>query len=143
MAEQVVFEAKGIAKVVLQSESRQVFVTWDSFSGGQFKPCLEAQMSVVKAGKAKFVIVDVRKTKGVPTQDDQDFLVKTVFPAFHAGGVQAIVTLVPESAVTKMGAKRWQSSGSQFGFKMYEAGSPEDAESLLASEFPALRKKAA
>jgi hypothetical protein len=142
MAEQVLFEAKGVVKLVLQPEAKQLFVTWDSFAGGQFRPCLEAQMAAVKAGKAKFLIVDVRKTKGVPTQDDQDLLVKTVFPAFHAADVHAIVTLVPESAVTKMGAKRWQASGSQFGFKMYEAGSPEDAESLLASEFASVRKAA-
>lgn len=143
MAEVVLYESKGAVRAVLHPELKQVFVVWESFSGGHFKPCLEAQMKAVDSGQAKFVLVDVRKTKGVPTQDDQDFLVQKTFPLFKAAGLHAIVTLVPESAVTKMGAKRWQSAGSQFGFKMYEAGSPEDASSLLASEFPALRKKAA
>lgn len=140
MTNSILYEAKGICTAWYDSSKSQVGVTWHKFPGdGHFRPCLDAQVRAVEAERAKFVIVDVRKTTGVPTQDDQNYLVQTVFPAYKKANLLAIVTLVPESAVAKMGAKRWQSSGSQFGFKMFEAGSLDDANGLLASEF----KKAA
>jgi hypothetical protein len=127
-----IYHAAGQCEATFDAATQTIYARWDKFPAeGHFRPCLDAQAKLVAAGRAKFVIVDVSKTTGVPLQEDQAYLVEKVFPAYKAGGLKAIITVVPASAITKMGAKRWQDSGSQFGFAMYEAASVADAEQLI------------
>lgn len=139
----VLYDAPGICSASLDAVRGVIHAVWHKFPGnGHFRPSLDAQSHAVAAGKARYVIVDVSKASGVPTQEDQEYLVKQTFPAYKRGGLKAIVTIVPASALTKMGAQRWQDSGAQFGFRMFEAGSVADAEALLAQTFPEYRKAA-
>lgn len=138
--EKVLYEAAGVTKAVLRVEQRQVYVVWHQFPAkDDFKPCLEAQAREVGAGRVDAVIVDCRKTVGVPLQEDQKFLVEKIFPTFIKGRLKAIITLVPESALTKFGARKWQETGSQSGITMFEAGSEDEVPALVAS---ALKKAA-
>lgn len=137
------YQAPGICSANLDAARGLITAVWHKFPGeGHFRPSLDAQAAAVAAGKASFVIVDVRTASGVPSLDDQDYLVKSVFPAYKRGGLKAIVTLVPASALTKLGAQRWQDNGSAFGFGMFEAGSPSDADALLAAKYPGFRRAA-
>lgn len=132
--EKVLYEAEGVTKAVLRVERREVYVVWHQFPAkDHFKPCLEAQAAEVGAGRVDTVIVDCRKTVGVPLQEDQAFLVSKIFPIFIKGRLKSIVTLVPESALTKFGARKWQETGSQSGITMFEAGSEADIPTLLAA----------
>ncbi len=140
---QTLYSAPGICSATFDASRGVITATWHKFPGdGHFKPSLDAQAKLVASGQAKYVIVDVRTTVGVPAADDQEYLVKTIFPAYKRGGLRAIITLVPASALTRLGAKRWQDSGAGFGFQMFEAGSPADAEALLAETYPDFRKAA-
>jgi hypothetical protein len=140
---QTLYHAPGVCSATLDAVRGVITAVWHKFPGdGHFRPSLDAQAAAVAAGKARFVIVDVRSATGVPTLEDQDYLVKSVFPAYKQGGLQAIVTLVPASALTKLGAQRWQDNGTAFGFGMFEAGSPADAEALLAEKYAGFRRAA-
>ncbi|MCU0622843.1 MAG: hypothetical protein MUF53_03135 [Gemmatimonadaceae bacterium] len=139
---ETLYSAPGVVTCTLDRPRGVMHVTWQKFPGdGHFRPCLEAQMRAAAAG-AKYLIADVRTTVGVPSQDDQDWVAKTVFPTFQKHGFRAIVTLTPQSAITKLGAKRWTDSGAPFGFRMFETATPADAEALLGSTFADYKKAA-
>lgn len=69
------------------------------------------------------MIVDVSEAKGVPSDADQTWLVESVFPQYQHYGLQALVTVLPKSAVAKLGAQRWKHSASGFVFQLAEVAS--------------------
>ncbi len=124
----IVYEKPGYVKTEVDSSLKAVIVYWENLYDGQIvkESCL-AQLEQVKAGKVNKVIVESSKADGVPPQDVQEWFGKELFPQFNANGVKAIITVVPESALTKLAAKRWKNTGSPFGFDMLEVDSLETA----------------
>lgn len=133
----VVYDAPGEVVVTHDRAASEIVVVWTQFAPGPtFKESLDVQADIVERGEARFIVVDTSTTRGTPSREDQEYLITSVFPRYKAVGLKAIVTVVPNNALTRMGANRWKASGSDFGFAMYDAASVEDAHSLLASEFP-------
>ena len=134
MSSRRIYDAPGVVEALFDAEKQLVFVRWHAFPGdGHFRPCLEAQVALVRDRQVRFIVVDVSTATGAPHGADQEYLVQEVFPVYRDCGVEAVVTIVPASAITRMGANRWQRSGAQFGFGMYEAQSLTDAQSLVKS----------
>ncbi len=71
--------------------------------------------------------MDVSTAKGVPTPEDQEYFVNTLFPTFQRAGLGALINVKPTSAITDMGTKRWSQAASGFGFDICDVGSKDDA----------------
>lgn len=136
MSPTVVYDAPGEVIVWFDEDAQEILVTWVRFGDQHvFKESLDVQAELVEAGRAKYVIVDVATTTGTPSARDQDYVNRFVFPRYREGGLEAIITVVPQSAVTKMGAKRWIHNGNAWRFGMYETASVEDARRLVDEQY--------
>jgi len=123
-----------IVETVYDSAHATIRVSWKTFSGHQhLRPSIEAQVACVEQG-AKHVIVDTSEAKGLPSDEDQAWFATEVFPRYEKAGLKTLVTVLPKSAVTKLGASRWSETGNRFGFKTFTCASLEDAQSLCAGE---------
>lgn len=133
MKEQL-YKEPDITTCIYDTEKNSVVVKWHKLSGhDHLRPCLEAQMKCVKEKGAKFVVVDVSSAQGTPTQEDQDWFGTKVFPFFDKQGLKALITILPQSALTKLGAKTWQKTSIGFSFSNYEVGSLKAAGELVQS----------
>jgi len=136
----VVYDAPGEVTVLFDEDATEILATWTRFGDEKvFKDNLDVQADLVESGRARFVIVDTGRTTGVPSAKDQDYLMRFVFPRYREGGLEAILTVVPQSARTKMGAKRWIHSGNVWRFAMYEVASVEDARAVIAEKHACTR----
>lgn len=128
-----IFSEKAIVDTTYDEKSKTIHVKWHALGGHNFvRPSCLAQADAVKKG-AKFIIVDVSQCKGTPSQDDQDFFGKTLFPEFEKNGLRALITVVPATGVGKMGANRWKKTASSFKFELYEVDTTADAQNLIKS----------
>jgi len=129
---QTLYNEPGVVQASFDDANKTVIARWDVFPAtGHFRPALEAQLDCVEKQGCQFIIVDVSKTQGVPTQEDQKWLGEVVFPGYEKAGLRAVVTIVPEDALTKLGASRWKKTGSDFNFAMFEVSSMADAEACI------------
>jgi hypothetical protein len=131
----VVYDAPGEVTVLFDEDAAEILVTWTRFGDeAVFRASLDVQADLVGSGRARIVIVDTADSTGVPSAKDLDHLTRFVFPRYREGGLEAILTVVPRSARTKMGAMRWVRSGSMWRFPMYEVASVEDARAVIAEK---------
>lgn len=126
------YEKEGVVRTYMDgSLPKTVVVEWDSlYDGDIVRESCEAQLEKVKQG-ARFLIIETSKSKGVPPQDVQNWFGETLFPAFDKAGLKAMITVVPESALSRMAAKNWIKNGTPFQFDSYDAASLEDAKKLI------------
>lgn len=127
----VIFSEKSIVEATYDDKNKTVHVKWHALGGHKFvQPSCLAQAEAVKKG-AKFLVVDVSECKGTPSQEDQDFFGKTLFPEFEKNGLKALITVVPTSGIGKMGSNRWKKTASTFKFELYEVDAVADAQQLI------------
>ena len=126
------YEVSGVVRTYMEN-SNIIVVEWDNLFDNEVikKSCLE-QLEKAKKG-AKVLIIETSKAKGVPSQETQEWFASTLFPAFEQAGLKAMITVVPESALTKMASKSWIKRASDFSFDSYDAASLEEAKNLAAS----------
>ena len=135
MTHTVVYDAPGEVVVSFDENAREILAVWTRFGNEPvFFENLDVQAELVESGRAKFVIVDTEDAEGLPSAKEQDYLMRHVFPRYREGGLEAIFTVVPKSARTKMGAKKWTHAGSVWRFAMYEVASVEAAREIIATK---------
>jgi hypothetical protein len=127
------YVVEGVVNCVYDTELSCIYVKWDRFVPAHVRPCLEAHWAPLSKHGGKGVIVDTKHSKGALSIEDQQWLVDVFFPKMAKIGVRAIVTIVPESAVTRISAKNWSQSGEVAGIKMINAATYEDALDAMAS----------
>lgn len=126
------YSAKGAVRVSIDPALKAVFAVWNDFNVPRvFRPCLEAQAAAVEQWGARYVVVDLTRASGVPSQADQDFLCQEVIPRYERAGLAAIITVLPACALTAMGAQRWRRAGATYRFGMYETRTLSDARELI------------
>ena len=132
---EVIHEVPGVVKTTFEADTKCIVVYWDNLSDGDIvKTSCLAQAEKVKSGEAKAVIVETSKSKGVPPQDVQDWFASDLFPVFKEANLKALITVIPESALTKLASKKWMTLGSPFNFEIFEAASLEDARTIAAEK---------
>lgn len=132
---QTLYRADGICDVTFDSAAQAVYVKWWKLGGhDHLRPAIEPQVAKVKAGAAKWVIVDVSEATGTPSPDDQAWFGEVVFPAYREGGIAGLVNVLPQSAITQLGARKWSKTASDAGFPTYDTGSADDAWALVRGE---------
>ncbi|WP_088312633.1 hypothetical protein [Kineosporia sp. R_H_3] len=132
MTATVVYEAPGEVSVWFDANPAEIVVRWTRFGDHTtFRDSLDAQADLVEAGRARFIVVDVQAATGSPSARDHDYVNRFVYPRYRAGGLAAIVTVLPRDAHTRMGTQRWQQHGRAWGFAVYETATLDDAHDLL------------
>jgi hypothetical protein len=116
----LVYEAQGICRTTYDPASRIMVATWWDMRPEHIRPNLERQMAQVEAG-ARFLVIDVSETRGVPSPEHQAWFGDTVFPSYRRHGLKAMINLVPKSGMARLGANRWQRTASRFGFDTFDA----------------------
>lgn len=126
------YDAPGVTSAGYDPAHKAIVAKWENFPAtGHFRPCLEAQVNCVQQHDVDFVVVNVSTTQGVPAQEDQQWLGDYVFPGYESAGLKAVITIVPQDALTQLGASRWRQTGSTFKFDMFEVASLEDAKACI------------
>lgn len=128
----MIYEVDGIVRTYMENP-KTIIVEWDSLFNNEVikKSCL-AQLEKVKGG-ATVLIIETSKAKGVPSQETQEWFATDLFPEFDKAGLKAMITVVPESALTKMASKSWIKRATDFSFDSYDAVSLEEAKKLAIS----------
>lgn len=127
-----IYTVDGVVETTYDPDTRTIWVRWHKLSGhDHLEPSVEAQVERVRRG-AKHLIVDVSEAKGVLSDAQQKWFEAEVFPIYDQHGLASLVTVLPKSAVTQLGAKRWNQTASSFSFKTYLAASVEDARKVIA-----------
>jgi hypothetical protein len=130
----LVYQAHDVCRTTYDSESRIMVATWWNMVHEHIRPNLERQMAQVKAG-ARYLVIDVGESHGVPTPEDQTWFGEVVFPAYRRDGLKAMVNVVPKSGVARLGANRWQRTASQFGFDTFDTSDVAAALDLIAERY--------
>ncbi len=80
------------------------------------------------------MIADTRGVSTAMRKDDQDWIAAQGAD-FVGQGLQSIITILPQSALTQLSNKGWQKrvAGNDGGFVMEDVGSLEDAKALIAT----------
>lgn len=117
-----------------RADVKAVVDTWQSYtcSLADFRTAvLDKGLAHAKRSGGVAWIVDSSKAKGVFTQEIQSFIGSDVFPAFARAGIKHFITILPESAITRLTVKRFQQQTGPHGLQLVEVASLEDAVSFL------------
>lgn len=120
--------------VTWHPQARAIIDTWENYTVtlDEFKGAvLGAGLTFAKLNKAIAWIVDSSKAKGVFSQEIQQCIGSTVFPAFTKNGIKYFITILPQSALTKLTVKNFQQQTGPNGLELVETGSVEDAVAFL------------
>jgi len=129
------YEKQGVVRTYMDSSLPEtMIVEWDNlFDSAVVKESCEAQLEKAKAG-AKYLIIDTSKAQGVPSKETQDWFVNYLFPNFDKVGLKLMVTVLPQSALTKLASKSWIKNATPFSFESYDCGSQNEAKQLIRSK---------
>ena len=130
----LVYQAEDVCRTTYDPASRILVATWWNMVHEQIRPNLTRQMAQVAAG-ARYLIIDVGECRGVPAPDDQAWFGDTVFPAYRAAGLRAMINVVPRSGAARLGASRWQRTASKFGFDTFDTSDLAAALDLVAERY--------
>jgi hypothetical protein len=130
----VIYQAPGVVTTTYDPASTVILVSWEHLAPAHIRPCLERQMEQVKAG-ARFLVVDVGTARGAPTPEHQAWFDEEVFPFYRRHGLRALITVVPQSGVTRLGAQRWMSAASRHGFDAWDASDLEAVLELIQRRY--------
>jgi hypothetical protein len=129
---QTVYEAPGILLSSLLPQHGLVVTRWKELSRhGHLRPCIERHMQLVERGEVRVIVIDVSAATGVPSQEDQEWFARTVFPFYGAHGLSALVNVRARSAMTNLGARRWRVNAAGCGVEALEAPTLAGALELL------------
>ncbi|MCM2334344.1 MAG: hypothetical protein NDI82_10405 [Anaeromyxobacteraceae bacterium] len=130
----LLYQAKDVCRTTWDPASGVMVATWWLLDHGHVRPNLELQMAQVRAG-ARFLIIDVGECHGVPTPEQQAWFGTTVFPAYRAAGLRAMINVVPRSGTARLGASRWQATASRLGFDTFDTSDVQAALDLIADRY--------
>jgi len=130
----LLYQAKDVCRTTYDPGSRILVATWWNMVHEHIRPNLLRQMEQVAAG-ARYLIIDVGECRGVPLPEDQAWFGDTVFPAYRAAGLKAMINVVPASGVARLGANRWQKTASRFGFDTFDTSDLGAALDLIAERY--------
>ena len=120
----VLYDVSNTVEAVYDRNINSIVVTWTHLGPhDHLRPCVKAQLECVKRDGAKALVVDTSNATGVLKQEDQEWFNTQLFPSLQAAGLKAIITVVPQNALTKLAARQWQSSGRKSGIEFIQTES--------------------
>lgn len=128
------YSIANIVETQYDPATQTITCTWHHLGPhDHLRPCLQAQVDCVLAHTTKAIVIDTSASQGVLTQEDQAWIGEYVFPSYQSRGLKAVITVLPQSALTNMSAKRWQKTGAGFGIDFIETDSVMTAKQIVAN----------
>ncbi len=129
---QNIYSVDGVVDTI--KDGNVIHVKWKVLYNAEaiYESC-NAQMKAVQNEGVELIIIDMMDAKGTPPTECQSWFGEVLFPGFNQNpDFKGLVNVLPESAITKMGAKRWKQTATtrQVGIDVYETDSMDGAKKL-------------
>ncbi|MFZ5442611.1 MAG: hypothetical protein ACOZQL_21560 [Myxococcota bacterium] len=100
---------------------------WQSYHGPHFRRAVEAMLADVKKNGLDAYISDASVAKDVPQPADFQWVESHVKAELVKGGIKKFITIIPASAIAKMGANRFGKVASNAGVETWQVASMAEA----------------
>lgn len=130
MALSKIYSIPGYLDVSWENEVKAVVDTWLNYtiSLEKFRDAVLINgLNYAKKNRGVAWIVDSSGSKGVFTQECQNFISSDIFPAFHKNGIKYFITITSQSSLTRMSIKSYQAKTGPHGLQLVEVASVSDA----------------
>lgn len=135
----LVEDTPGVGSIGYDDELKAVVLTWLKNDNNAFRPRLEAELTLVVDRGLLTVVIDTSQVKGALNEGNQQWLVDDFFPRLAKTQLKALVSVVPQSALSALVNQR--SFGSvQGSFEVCSVGTVAEAyaaASRVANGLPA------
>jgi hypothetical protein len=132
MAGQQLVDIPKVLTVEYYPEHKAVVAHWHSFTRGNVVEGIEQGAKAAGKLGVKSWVIDLTEAPGVPTQVDQSWLANNGHSLLISQGIVAIINIVGDSAMAKMGAHRWSETADKMGIHIFNTISL--AEGLLLAD---------
>lgn len=132
MAGVSLFKVPRTMEAVHYPEAKAVVSHWESLCTPDCCAAIERGSAECRRLGAKSWIVDLTQNPGVPSQADLRWMETTGVELAKRNGVVAVINVHGDSAIAKLGAKRWTKGASDGGLTTYDCHSLADALALAA-----------
>lgn len=122
-----IYEEAGKVTVEYDPVSRIAISHWKRYAGPQFRAAVERMLAEVKKRGIAAYISDASQAMDVPSQADFQWTESHVKPALLAAGLKRFITVLPASALAKLGTNRIGLIASNAGVETYQVGSLGEA----------------
>jgi hypothetical protein len=103
---------------------------WHSFHTGRYREAVEAHIAATGQVRARTSIIDVSSDPGVPRQEDLVWTEQVAKQLMRKAGVTAVINVLGDAVLVKMGARRWSKGATDAGLTSYDCGTLKDALAL-------------
>ena len=100
---------------------------WSSYHGPHFRQAIETMLAECKRSGVFAYISNASAAKDVPTQPDFQWVESHVKPELLKAGLKRFITVVPASAIAKMGTQRFGKVAANAGVETYTVASLDEA----------------
>ena len=98
----LVDDTPGIGSIGYDDDLRAVILTWLKNDNDMFRPRLEQQLELINSRGLLTVVVDTSAVRGVLNDANQQWLADDFFPRLSATSLKALVSVVPQSAISAL-----------------------------------------
>ena len=109
----VVFSVPRTIEVVFHPEERAMVGHWHNLASEEMRSALERALQECERMQALCWIVDLTRNPGVPTQADLEWIVGPGAALARRAGVVAVLNVHGDSALARMGSRRWKGVSSE------------------------------
>ena len=127
-----VYENKKFITVTLEdSPKKHLLYSWTKtyITLDEFKEMHLTAIQSIKSNGITSLISDSSSVTDVPTDACKEWLGKDLIPLMAEAGVKRLITVVPQTALGRLGTKSWQQQ--VLGIDLYDVKSKEEAYSLI------------
>ncbi len=128
-----VYQQPNIVKVVYDATLKSLIVEWTYLGPHKsIRPCTMAQLKAIQENRAKAIIVNTANATGVAKKEDLKWFDNYLFGELEKAGLKAIITVIPQDALTRLSASYWKNTGKTFGIEFLETATLEKAKELVS-----------
>lgn len=117
----------GLARLDHDPAAKIFVMHWTSYLGPHFKQGIEALLAESRRSGIFAYISNASAAKDVPAQPDFQWVESHVKPELLKAGLKRFITVVPQSAIAKMGTQRFGKVAANAGVETYAVASLDDA----------------
>ena len=126
-----IYENEKFIKVSLVDSPKHILYDWKKtyITLAEFKEMHLTAIEAIKANGVYNLISDSSKVTDVPQDECKEWLGTQLIPLLSQAGVKKLITIVPQTALGRLGTKSWQQK--VMGIDMYDVKSMDEAISLV------------
>jgi hypothetical protein len=127
----VIYQKLGVATVTYNESPKYILYNWEknAVKLEDYKELHLKALDVIKQNKVYNLISDSSTVTDVPFNECLNWLSTELMPKLSAAGVTKLITIVPQTALSRIGTKSWQQK--IMGIDMYDVKDRKDALSQL------------